>query len=103
MKQEREKSDNARLELFYTLQAIEHLATIDYCLIQLESQSNLNLLDATCALQKERKRLVDTKEAYFKADKTLQNLHEMGFRHKNDQSFIEDVLINWGEKNAPES
>ena len=66
------REENAGLHLLYVKTAVKHLKYIDEVLGKLDDFANMNILDLSCAIQKERTKLVKENAAYADADEIVQ-------------------------------
>lgn len=62
------------LEPLYMGWAIEHLVTLNKAIMMITSHSNLNMLDAQCALMAEKKKLILENHNYWEAETILQKI-----------------------------
>jgi hypothetical protein len=68
------RKENPSLHLLYVKTAIRHLIILDQMIQRLSDESNLNLLDATVALGREREILVRENAAFADAHEVLRDL-----------------------------
>lgn len=66
------RTKNPALHMLYVKTATQHLTSIDKTIRRFSRYSNLNMLDVICALENERKKLIEENTAYADADEILQ-------------------------------
>jgi hypothetical protein len=69
-----ERKTNPSLHLLYVEWALQHLTMIERCLDDLNSFSNLNMMDVAFALVKARDKLIKENAAYADAWKFYQSI-----------------------------
>lgn len=67
------RKSNPKLHKLYASSAYRHLMAIDRMISELESFSNINMLDITIVMQNERDKLVRQNAAYAEASNIIAN------------------------------